>query len=147
MAVNFLDYFKTYVSNLPATGIKEVGFDFHAIANRDTTHTYPLVFWDMSTASFVENDRTNKRKLKITCYAVDEWIAEEETTNTKIKAWDTLHAAFKTYLAKLETLESTYSCQIQGKNEIQAQLFDRGGFSVNEDIAIGYNDLTIEIMC
>ena len=147
MASNFLDYFKTYASNLPATGIAKVYFEMSDVKNDASVKTWPFVYWDMSTASFIENDRTNKRKLKITCYAVDQWIAEEETTNTKIKAWDSLHVNFKAYLAKLETLESTYNCQVQGKNEINAELFDRGGFSVEEDIAIAYKDLVIEIMC
>jgi hypothetical protein len=147
MASNFLDYFKTYVSNLPTTGIAKVYFEMNDVKNDASVKTWPFVYWDMSTASFVENDRTGKRKLKITCYAVDQWIAEEETTNTKIKAWDTLHFAFKAYLAKLETLETTYNCQVQGKNELNCQLYDRGGFSVEEDIAIEYKDIVIEIMC
>ncbi len=65
MASNFLDYFKTYVSNLPATGIAKVYFEMNDIKNDASVKTWPFVYWDMSTASFVENDRTNKRKLKM----------------------------------------------------------------------------------
>ena len=147
MACNFLDYLKTYLSNQPTTGIAKVYFELNDVKNDASAKTWPFVYWDISTLSFVENDRTNKRKVKVTCYAVDQWIEEEETTNTKIKAWDSLHINFKAYLAKLETLETSYNCQIQGKNEIQAQLFDRGGFSAEEDIANEHKDLTIEIMC
>ena len=145
MASNFLDYFKTYVSNLPATGIAKVYFDIDWIINTANVKTYPYVFWHVGTISGTDNFRTGNKKIKITCYVIDEWISEEETTITKEKQWDLLRDYFDVYLAKLETLESSYKCVITSK-DMSFDVLDRG-MTTDEDLAIAYKDIEVDIFC
>jgi len=144
--MNFLTYLKSYLVNVPTTGIKEVFFDLNQLLNTESGKDYPFVFWDLNTLKGTEDQRQNRIKLTVSCYAIDKWVTEEET-GTKIAAWDTLATNFRAYLDKLETLETTYSAQVQKKNEIRFELFDRGLISVDEEIAIKYFDVQIELFC
>jgi len=144
--MNLLVKLKSLLVNVPATGIKSVYFDLNQLINTEVNKTYPFVFWDLNTLKGVDNQRAGKVKLSITCYAVNKYINEEETTD-KITEWDTLATNFKAYLDNLSTLETTYSAQMLNRSDIDFELFDRGIVSIDEEIAIAYKQIQIEVYC
>lgn len=144
--MNLLVKLKSLLVNVPATGIKSVYFDLNQLINTEVNKTYPFVFWDLNTLKGVDNQRAGKVKLSITCYAVNKYINEEETTD-KITEWDTLATNFKAYLDNLSALETTYSAQMLNRSDIDFELFDRGIVSIDEEIAIAYKQIQIEVYC
>lgn len=144
--MNLLVKLKSLLVNVPATGIKSVYFDLNQLINTEVNKTYPFVFWDLNTLKGVDNQRAGKVKLSITCYAVNKYINEEQTTD-KITEWDALATNFKAYLDNLSTIETAYSAQMLNRNDIDFELFDRGIVSIDEEIAIAYKQIQIEVYC
>lgn len=144
--MNLLVKLKSLLVNVPATGIKSVYFDLNQLINTEVDKTYPFVFWDLNTLKGVDNQRAGKVKLSITCYAVNKYINEEQTTD-KITEWDALATNFKAYLDNLSTIETAYSAQMLNRSDIDFELFDRGIVSIDEEIAIAYKQIQIEVYC
>jgi hypothetical protein len=139
-----LQNLKQKLQILTGTNIGEVFFDFKEYSDKDTTRLFPVVVWNLDSATFETDYRTATiQKWKIitlTAFAINVYPIDGD----RITVWDTLEGYFQVYM---NAMDQTAGIQILNIDKLKGQYLGQDIDKGEITIGMMFQGVQIKLWC